>query len=75
MPGFSSGVGGGLGDEVAANDGGSAETEEGGHDVEATDEGHGPNDAMARGLGVGNGPGRKRRSYSRRQRRHRSANS
>src|SRR5208283_1282445 len=41
-------------DEVAANNGGSAEPEEGSHDVEAADECHGPNDAVACGFGVGN---------------------
>jgi len=41
------------GDEVATDDGGCSEAEEGGHDVEASDQDHGPHHALACCLGVG----------------------
>ena len=44
-----------VADEVAADDGGGAEAKERGHDVEAADQDHGPDHAVARGLRVGHG--------------------
>ena len=43
-----------LRDEVTAYDGRGSEAEKGGHDVEAADNDHRPDDGETRGLGIGN---------------------